>query len=225
MVIKLLASSGERYNDLMSDKINDDKQAILNKLRRGQIDEPLPPIPQWQVSPSDNAAGVEGLVKTFIDSAHRNLAQTARLDSLQQLPDCVAGYLAQYNLPRRVLAEKSLINLPWQPTNITVDNRPPTDEDSCGITTIRGADVQTGAMLISNQIEFATTLSLLPPHHIAVIHPAQLFYSLDSLMQSIDRPLPSVCQLIAGPSRTADIEQEMIIGMHGPTHVLIVIVG
>ena len=64
-------------------------------------------------------------------------------------------------------------------------------------------------------------VSLLPPVHVAVIRPAQLLPSLAEAIRRVGqaKELPSSLVLITGPSRSADIENDLSIGVHGPGSV------
>jgi L-lactate dehydrogenase complex protein LldG len=73
----------------------------------------------------------------------------------------------------------------------------------------------------------ARLVSLLPPAHIAVVPKDRILTGLDELFTRV--PLPadasSSLVLITGPSRTADIEQILVRGVHGPGLFSVVIVG
>jgi len=66
--------------------------------------------------------------------------------------------------------------------------------------------------------------SLLPEVHIAVVHRSQVVWSLEEalLMPQVREAAATV--LITGPSRTADIEMTLTIGVHGPKELLVYIV-
>ena len=72
----------------------------------------------------------------------------------------------------------------------------------------------------------ARLISLLPPVHVAIFPKSRILANLDELLARI--PLPaeqtSSMVLITGPSRTADIEQILIRGVHGPGEIYAVIV-
>lgn len=201
--------------------MNDDKQTIFSRLY-GQLEHnPIDSetIPQWTSPPPHGE-----LVDIFCQSVKDNHAQLAVINTLSELPQAVATYLSNHQLPFTIVSEQSLIPLPWQAANILAEHRAPTKEDECGITTILAADATTGAMLITDTITHMPTLSLLPPHHIAVIKQQSLYPSISEVLNTIKKPIPSLCNFICGPSRTADIEQEMVLGMHGPTNVLVILV-
>jgi L-lactate utilization protein LutC len=68
--------------------------------------------------------------------------------------------------------------------------------------------------------------SLLPPVHVAVLERERLLSGLDELLATLPRPADrtSSMVLITGPSRTADIEQILVRGVHGPGNLHVVIV-
>jgi L-lactate dehydrogenase complex protein LldG len=94
---------------------------------------------------------------------------------------------------------------------------------------ITGADyalADTGTLVLFSSPQEARMISLLPPLHLAVIRQEQILTGLDELFSL--EPLPgnrsSSMVLITGPSRTADIEQILIRGVHGPGEIHVVVV-
>lgn len=95
---------------------------------------------------------------------------------------------------------------------------------------ITGADyalADTGTFVMLSSSDEARLISLLPPAHIAIFPRNRLLSGLDELLQRAPRPsdLTSAMVLITGPSRTADIEQILVRGVHGPGEVHAIIVG
>jgi len=94
---------------------------------------------------------------------------------------------------------------------------------------ITGADyalADTGTLVMLASGKEARMISLLPPVHIAVIPKDRILPSLDDLFLLVPRPdqTTSSMVLITGPSRTADIEQILIRGVHGPGELHVVII-
>jgi L-lactate dehydrogenase complex protein LldG len=69
-------------------------------------------------------------------------------------------------------------------------------------------------------------VSLLPPGHIAVLQANRMLSTLDELLQLLPKPADQTASmvLITGPSRTADIEQILVRGVHGPGELHVVII-
>jgi L-lactate dehydrogenase complex protein LldG len=96
-----------------------------------------------------------------------------------------------------------------------------------GITSADYALADTGTLVMIAGPSEARMVSLLPPLHIAVIPVDRILTGLDELLMVIPDPakITSSMVLITGPSRTADIEQILVRGVHGPGEIHVVIVG
>ncbi len=95
-----------------------------------------------------------------------------------------------------------------------------------GITGAEYALAETGTLVLLAGPAEPRLISLLPPIHIAVVPVARLLANLDELLTKVPDPAAqtSAMVLITGPSRTADIEQILIRGVHGPGEVHVVLV-
>jgi L-lactate dehydrogenase complex protein LldG len=95
-----------------------------------------------------------------------------------------------------------------------------------GITSVDYALAATGTFVMISSPNEARLVSLLPPVHIAIIPQSRMLANLDDLLSVVPKPadVSSSMVLITGPSRTADIEQILVRGVHGPGEVYAVIV-
>ncbi|MGI8745026.1 MAG: LutC/YkgG family protein [Bryobacteraceae bacterium] len=95
-----------------------------------------------------------------------------------------------------------------------------------GITSADYALSNTGTLVMLSSDREARLISLLPPLHIAVIPASAMLTSLDELFTILPDPArrTSAMVLITGPSRTADIEQILVRGVHGPGEIRVIIV-
>ena len=95
-----------------------------------------------------------------------------------------------------------------------------------GITSADYALADTGSLVMLSSSEEARMISLVPPAHLALVPRERILTGLDGLFSVL--PLPaertSSMVLITGPSRTADIEQILIRGVHGPGEIYVVVV-
>jgi L-lactate dehydrogenase complex protein LldG len=99
-------------------------------------------------------------------------------------------------------------------------------EADAGITSADYALADTGSLVMISGAEESRLVSLLPPAHIAIVPVSRLLENLDELMLRIPTPADrtSSMVLITGPSRTADIEQILVRGVHGPGEITVILV-
>jgi len=100
-----------------------------------------------------------------------------------------------------------------------------TDLDNCdaSITTCESLVARTGSMLISSAQQTGRTASVYAPVHICIAFTHQLVYDIKEALQLLSKKynhqIPSLVSLATGPSRTADIEKTLVVGVHGPKEV------
>jgi len=95
-----------------------------------------------------------------------------------------------------------------------------------GITSADYALADTGTLVMLSSPHEARLISLLPPAHIAVVPRDRILSGLDELFSILPYPAQQTSSmvLITGPSRTADIEQILVRGVHGPGQITVVVV-
>jgi len=95
-----------------------------------------------------------------------------------------------------------------------------------GITCADYALADTGTLVLLASPHEARMISLLPPAHIAVVPRARILTGLDELFSLLPNPAEATSSmvLITGPSRTADIEQILVRGVHGPGSLTVLVV-
>lgn len=95
-----------------------------------------------------------------------------------------------------------------------------------GITSVDYALAETGTMVLLSSAREARLISLLPPVHVAIFPKSRILVGLDELFTTLPAPADatSAMVMITGPSRTADIEQILVRGVHGPGEIYAVIV-
>ena len=96
---------------------------------------------------------------------------------------------------------------------------------SAGLTSTKGAIAETGSLILWPTIQEPRLMSLIPPVHIAVLDAENIYDTFSQAMQEqnwVDN-MPGNALLISGPSKTADIEQILAYGVHGPKELVIII--
>ena len=98
---------------------------------------------------------------------------------------------------------------------------------------IEGAEVSeaaygladTGSVVLAAAPEEPRARSLLPDVHVSVLREDRILPGLEQLFETLDSDLPSALAIVSGPSRSADIEQRLVVGVHGPGEVHVVLVS
>ncbi|MGH8935544.1 MAG: LutC/YkgG family protein [Acidimicrobiia bacterium] len=96
-----------------------------------------------------------------------------------------------------------------------------------GLTGARWALASTGTVVLVSSAEAPRLVSLLPRAHLAVVWEEELLPDLAELARRVRGlgPIPSGVTLVTGPSRTADIEQTVVVGVHGPERMGVVLIS
>jgi L-lactate dehydrogenase complex protein LldG len=81
---------------------------------------------------------------------------------------------------------------------------------------------ETGSIVCASVEGRAVQASLLPSHHIAILPAAKIYETLEEFFASLKVP-PTNIAIITGPSRTADIELTLAMGVHGPERLDIIV--
>jgi len=94
-----------------------------------------------------------------------------------------------------------------------------------GVTGCHGAIAETGSLALISGPGCSRTVSLLPPVHIALVRRTDLVSSMGEFFAARADAMAQAanCTFVTGPSRTADIELSLTIGVHGPGKVIIIL--
>ncbi len=96
------------------------------------------------------------------------------------------------------------------------------------LTTAESLIARTGSMFLSSATESGRTVSVYAPVHICIAYTDQLVYDikdgLQLLKEKYGNAIPSQISLATGPSRTADIEKTLVVGVHGPKEVYVFLI-
>jgi L-lactate dehydrogenase complex protein LldG len=94
-----------------------------------------------------------------------------------------------------------------------------------GISRVQAGIAETGTLLLDSSRERHRLVSLVPPVHIAILYESQIVRTLAEALALLSQTeqLTSVATLVTGPSRTADIELTLAIGVHGPQELYVIV--
>lgn len=203
---------------------------IRTSVRRTEADGALAQVRTYinahPLSPRPRVAG--DLAAIFRDNAVRLLSTIAEVPSVRDVPAAAGAYLRAYNLPMRAVCWKALRMLDWVNNGILMEERPARETDMVGVTEVFCAIAETGTLMTLSGEHTPPAASLLPETHIAVLRVSQIVPSMEEAWQRLRYTygkMPRAVNFISGPSRTADIEQTLTLGAHGPYRVHIIVVS
>ncbi len=168
-------------------------------------------------------------VDLFVSMAESLAATVARVDSLDNVPDAVASFLAGLNLPSSVkmAPDPALQAIPWEkrPT-LEVTKGRAEDPDLSSVTGAVAAIAETGTLMLASSETAPTTLNFLPDNHIVVLRADQVVGAYEDGWDVLraNGGIPRTVNFVTGPSRTGDIEQKIQLGAHGPRRLHIILV-
>jgi L-lactate dehydrogenase complex protein LldG len=181
----------------------------------------------------ERAAGTPAEQLTlFEDMAQEFAATTERVASPEEIPAAVSAYLKGLNLPQTVklAPDPELQELDWTRGGLLeVASGPAAASDEVSVTPAFSGIAETGTLMLLSGPGGPTTLNFLPDNHIVVLRASQVVGAYEDAWARLREAcgsgaLPRTVNLITGPSRTADIEQTIQLGAHGPRrlHILVV---
>ena len=99
-------------------------------------------------------------------------------------------------------------------------------EVDAAITTTRGGIAETGSLILWPTPNEPRLMSLVPPIHIAVLYASDIYSTFREAMisENWSAEMPTNALLISGPSKTADIEQTLVYGIHGCKELVVFVI-
>ncbi len=159
------------------------------------------------------------LVSLFLENAAKVAAGTHRAGSDNNLREVLSRILpagmAAY-CPGKTEKEKAA--LPALPLRASDYASAP-----AAVEEVAGAIAETGSLVCTSAGGREVQAGLLPAHHVAIVRREKIFATLDEFFSSCAADPPTNITLVTGPSRTADIELTLAIGVHGPEKLDVIV--
>lgn len=164
---------------------------------------------------------------TSVNATHVDVAR------LEEVPDAVSHFLRTHNLEPRIRMGRDgyLRGLPWHRIPaLTRLEGPAEAEDECSLSRAFGGVAETGTLVMTSGPGNPVTLNFLPENHLVVVEAERIVATYEEIWQRLrylngEGVMPRTVNMITGPSRTADIEQSIQLGAHGPRRLHVIIVG
>jgi L-lactate dehydrogenase complex protein LldG len=166
-------------------------------------------------------------VDRFIAECERLKTTVESVDTPEGVTPALARYLEQNKLEKRVVGWPSLSAFNWSSHGIEYEDRIANGDDLVGVTDCFCAIGETGTLLLLSSPATPKLTALLPETHVCVVARSRIVSTMEeafALLRAEKGSLPRATFFVSGPSRTADIEQTIVIGAHGPYRVHVILV-
>lgn len=171
---------------------------------------------------------VEGtLSDRFVVKVEGVAGTTARASALADVPQALIDYLTAQSLPLVVVmaTQAPLNEIDW-PQSLKIEHRSARREDRIAVTGAFAGIAETGTLVLLSGPESPTTLNFLPDVHIVVLRLEHIVSHIEDVwmrLRAEGKAMPRTVNMITGPSRTADIEQTIQLGAHGPRSLHVIL--
>ena len=213
--------------------MNDARHNILDRIQNANRHRPEPdspelvrerlqrhargPQPGWQ----------EDLFTRFIQKAEQAAASVERVNSVKIIVDAVRSYLSAHSLGEKLVCAGTplLEQLKW-PESMSTETRLATIDDKVVFVEAYAGIAETGSIVMCSGKATPASLNFLPDHFLCVVHKSRIVKNMEDVWEHLRREggsLPRAINIITGPSRTADVEQIIQMGAHGPRRVHILL--
>ena len=198
------------------------KEAILKNVRKALIHSTDIPYPGIEKTDFSFDGSQKDLALVFAEKFSSLLGNFSFCESEQDL----------YNQINALVEEKKWTEVYCSDENIksalgsfgfSSFSEKPLKEADVSITICESLVARTGSMVLSSAVSSGRTTSVYAPVHICIAKVSQLVYDVKDALALLQKKygdqLPSMISFATGPSRTADIEKTLVVGVHGPTEV------
>jgi L-lactate dehydrogenase complex protein LldG len=170
--------------------------------------------------------GTNDLPSLFIAKAKASIAHVTEIGSPEDVPSAIWAILSASQSAGRIHIppDSSLRELPWhRAPGLSISASPPSGED----TSFSAADygiAETGTLAFLSGPRAPSSWHFIPGREIVLVRRAAIVPRLEDVFALIRREkMPATMNLVTGPSRTADVEQTIELGAHGPREVHILL--
>jgi len=203
------------------------RENILRKVRAGLAGQPLPmPFPEVDKDSTGSIFSNNGnpIEETFAEAFIQLGGKFIFCDNEQELLDNMNILYENRGWQQLLCSDQRLLKLFHNNKLAMVQDADPMAEgaDAC-ITGCETLVARTGSILLSSGQHLGRIAPVFYPIHIVVAYANQIVHDIDEGLTAIKKKyngeLPSMINLNTGPSRTADIEKTLVVGVHGPGEV------
>lgn len=208
-------------------QISPAKENILKRIRQALINPTPVPFPQSEGNSNVFAPSIQDNEIEFAENFGQIQGRFIYCSNEEELIGQLKQLISQQGWAQVFCCEKELLPMLREPLEglLISDDLPKAD---VSITGCEALIARTGSILMSSGQDSGRLVSVYAPVHICIAWTSQLVYDirdgLERLSGKYKGKIPSFITLATGPSRTADIEKTLVVGVHGPKEVYVFLI-
>lgn len=210
--------------------MNKARLSILQRLRESQTGESAEVSHRLQHHPRGPLPRLRDASLTqFITKLQTSSASVDQAHNRNELVASVVAFLQQQQQALRlcIMPHPQLQGLPW-PTQLDVQERTVRVEDLSVLSYACCAIAETGSLVLQSGHDTPSEGNFLPENFICVIRREDILAYMEDVWDRLRgdaASMPAMLNLISGPSRTADVEQTIQLGAHGPRRLHVIVLS
>jgi L-lactate dehydrogenase complex protein LldG len=169
----------------------------------------------------------EDLVARFTRKLESRAGTVARVFNRPEIPGAVEAFRSAHGLAPRAAVGAGLKDLAW-PDEWVIHYDRAGIEETLSVTPAFTAIAETGSLMLLASPESPTTHNFVPDNQVVVLEAARIVRHFEdgwTQLRQREGGMPRAVNMVSGPSRTADIEQTIQLGAHGPRRLHVILVG
>jgi L-lactate dehydrogenase complex protein LldG len=208
-------------------KVSSSKEKILKKIREA-LSNPVPlPFPKSEGTNSVFQQQAEDLEIIFAEEFTKLLGKFAFCVNETDMKLQLQQLIIEKKWDNIFCREDDLLKI-FEENKFAGFNKSTLKDCDAAITSCKYLIARTGSIVMTSEQQSGRTVSAYAPVHICIAYVNQLVYetrdALKLLKKEYGNNLPSFITFAAGPSRTADIEKTLVVGVHGPKEVYLFLI-
>jgi len=208
-------------------KVSSSKEKILKKIREA-LSNPVPlPFPKSEGTNSVFQQQAEDLEIIFAEEFTKLLGKFAFCVNETDMKLQLQQLIIEKKWDNIFCREDDLLKI-FEENKFAGFNKSTLKDCDAAITSCKYLIARTGSIVMTSEQQSGRTVSAYAPVHICIAYVNQLVYetrdALKLLKKEYGNNLPSLITFAAGPSRTADIEKTLVVGVHGPKEVYLFLI-
>lgn len=207
--------------------ISPGKENILKKIRKALTQTTPLPFPASEGTTSVYKPGRQELEVEFGEQFSKLLGKFVYCADVEELESQLATII-MHNKWEKLFFREDEMRTVFSESFMKKDSYPDLANADAAITTCEALVARTGSIILSSAQRSGRTTSVYAAIHICIAFTDQLVYDVKDGLQLIKERyagrIPSLITFATGPSRTADIEKTLVVGVHGPREVYVFLV-